>query len=58
MMGVMAARLVRSRTLLSRSPFKTPFSLAVPASITTAPDLIISSVIRSGTPVAVIMISY
>lgn len=56
--GVMAARSVRSRTLLSRSPFRTPFSLAVPASTITAPGLIISLVIKPGAPVAVIMMSY
>lgn len=57
-MGVMAVRSVRSRTLLSRSPFKKPFSLAVPASTTTTPGLIISLVIRPGMPVAVMIISY
>ncbi len=39
------------------SPFKTPSSLAVPASTIMAPDLTKSSEIRPGTPVAVIIIS-
>ena len=56
--GVMAVRSVRARTLSATSPFKTPSSLAVPASTTTAPGLIISSEIKPGTPVAVIIISY
>lgn len=55
--GVMAARSVRARTLAARSPFKTPPSEAVPASMTVAPGLTISLVIRPGTPVAVMMTS-
>ena len=56
--GVMAVRSVRSWTLVATSPFKIPFSLAVPASTITAPGLIISSEIKPGTPVAVMIISY
>lgn len=57
-MGVMAVRSVRSRTVSARSPFKTPFSLAVPASIRTAPGFTIELVINPGWPVAVMIISY
>lgn len=56
-MGVRAARSVRSRREGARSPLMTPFSEAVPASTRTAPGFIISLVMRPGTPVAVIMIS-
>lgn len=55
--GVMAARSVREWISSLISPLKTPSSLAVPASTTTAPGLIISLVIRPGWPVAVMMIS-
>lgn len=55
--GVMAERSVRVRTLSVTSPFKIPFSLAVPASTTTAPGLIIELVINPGWPVAVMIIS-
>ena len=56
--GVMAVRSVRLRIFAEMSPFKMPFSLAVPASTTTAPGLIIESEIKPGTPVAVMIISY
>lgn len=56
--GVIAARSVLLRTLSERSPFRTPSSLAVPASTTTAPGLTIESEIRPGMPVAVMIISY
>ena len=56
--GVMAARSVRLRISGAVSPFKTPSSLAVPASTRTAPGLIIESEIKPGTPVAVMIISY
>ncbi len=56
-LGVMAVRSERSRTASATSPFKTPSSLAVPASTITAPGLIKSSEIRPGTPVALIIIS-
>ena len=56
--GVMAARSLRLRTAGARSPFKTPSSLAVPASTTQAPGLSIPSETRPGTPVAVMIISY
>ena len=56
-MGVIAARSVRERTLPLTSPFRTPLSLAVPASIRTAPGLTITSEIRPGTPVALMIIS-
>ena len=56
--GVMAARSVRARTASETSPFKMPFSLAVPASTTTAPGLIMESEIKPGTPIAVVIISY
>lgn len=56
--GVMAVRSVLCLTSGARSPFKTPFSLAVPASTTTAPGLIMESEIKPGTPVAVMIISY
>ena len=55
--GVMAVRSVRSRTELDKSPFRTPSSLAVPASTRTAPGLIIESEIKPGTPVALMIIS-
>ena len=58
MVGVMAVRSVRSRTSGETSPFKTPSSLAVPASMMTAPGFIIESEIRPGMPVAVMTISY
>ena len=57
-MGVMAARSVLLRTSVETSPFKTPSSLAVPASTTTAPGLTIVSEIKPGMPVAVMIISY
>ena len=57
-MGVIALRLVRVRTVSSISPFKTPFSLAVPASRIVAPGLIIELEISPGTPVAEMIISY
>ena len=57
-MGVMAARSVWWRTLSATSPFKTPSSLAVPASTITVPGLIISLEINPGMPVAVMIISY
>ena len=41
-----------------RSPFRTPSSLAVPASTTAAPGLIKALEIKPGTPVAVMIISY
>ena len=56
-LGVMAARSERSRTTSATSPFKTPSSLAVPASTRTAPGLTKSSEIRPGTPVALMIIS-
>ena len=56
--GVMAVRSVRLRTSVETSPFKTPSSLAVPASMTTAPGFTMESEIRPGMPVAVIIISY
>ena len=56
--GVMAARSVRSRTASATSPFKTPSSLAVPASIRVAPGFTIELVINPGCPVAVMIISY
>ena len=56
-LGVMAARSVLLWTSSATSPFKTPFSLAVPASMITAPGFIIESEIRPGTPVAVMIIS-
>lgn len=57
-MGVMAVRSVRLRTASATSPFKTPSSLAVPASIRTAPGFTIELVINPGCPVAVMIISY
>ncbi len=56
--GVMAVRSWRVRTESDTSPFKMPFSLAVPASTRQAPGLIMSSEINPGTPVAVIMTLY
>ncbi len=56
MMGVMAARSVRARTSGEMSPFRTPFSLAVPASIRVVSEAIISVVTRLGVPVAVMII--
>ena len=47
---------MRSLTSFATSPFKTPFSEAVPASTTTAPGLTMEFLMRLGTPVAVIMI--
>ncbi len=55
--GVMAVRSVRVRTSSATSPFRTPFSLAVPASIMVASGLTMLFVIKSGTPVAVMMTS-
>lgn len=55
--GVMAVRSVRARTSSATSPFKTPFSDAVPASTITAPGLTILFVIIPGLPVAVIIMS-
>ncbi len=55
--GVMAVRSSGSRPSGARSPFKTPSSLAVPASITTAPGLIMELVIKPGVPVAVMITS-
>ena len=57
MIGVMAARSVRARTAGATSPFKIPFSLAVPASTRMAPGLTISSEISPGIPVALMIIS-
>ena len=57
-LGVRAVRSVRVRTSSARSPFKTPSSLAVPASITVVPGLIMELVINPGCPVAVMIISY
>ena len=56
--GVMAVRSVRSRTSSARSPFKTPFSEAVPASTMTEPGAMRELEINPGTPVAVMIISY
>ncbi len=56
--GVIAVRSVLSRTSSATSPFKTPSSLAVPASIRTAPGFTIELVISPGCPVAVMIISY
>lgn len=56
--GVMAARSVRFLTSSARSPFKMPFSLAVPASRITAPGFSIELTTSPGTPVAVMIISY
>ena len=56
-MGVMAVRSVRARTSSETSPFRTPFSLAVPASMMMAPGLTEESEIRPGTPVALMIIS-
>lgn len=56
--GVMAERSVRLWTSSATSPFKTPSSLAVPASIRTAPGFTIELVINPGCPVAVMIISY
>ena len=56
--GVIARRSVRSRTSSKRSPFNTPSSEAVPASMTQAPGLIMALEIRPGMPVAVMIISY
>lgn len=55
--GVIALRSLRSRISLARSPFKTPSSEAVPASTIQAPGLTKESLIKPGTPVAVIMMS-
>lgn len=55
--GVMAVRSVRVRTSSATSPFRRPFSLAVPASTITAPGLMKSLEINPGTPVAVMIIS-
>ena len=55
--GVMAVRSVRARTASSTSPFRTPFSLAVPASTIVVPGATIELEIKPGTPVAVIIIS-
>ena len=57
-LGVIAARSVLWRASSVRSPFKTPFSEAVPASTTTAPGFSIELVINPGWPVAVMIISY
>ena len=57
-MGVMAVRSVRVRTSSATSPFRIPFSLAVPASTITAPGPTIESEINPGTPVAVMIVSY
>lgn len=57
-LGVIAVRSVRAWRLSVMSPFRTPFSEAVPASTMTAPDFIISSEISPGRPVAVMIISY
>ena len=56
-MGVMAVRSVRFLTSSETSPFKTPSSLAVPASTIQVLGEIIELVIRFGTPVAVIIMS-
>ena len=55
MVGVIAVRSVRVRTAGARSPFKTPPSLAVPASTRIAPGVTISFVMSPGVPVAVMM---
>ena len=55
--GVMAARSERRRISGEMSPFRTPFSLAVPASIRMAPGFIIESEINPGAPVALMIIS-
>ena len=55
--GVMAVRSVRLRTSPETSPFRTPFSEAVPASIRVAPGLTIELTISPGAPVAVMIIS-
>lgn len=57
-MGVMAERSVFLRTSSATSPFKTPSSLAVPASTRIAPGFIMELVINPGCPVAVMIISY
>ena len=56
--GVMAEMSVRSRTSFARSPFRTPSSEAVPASIRMAPGFTMELVINPGMPVAVMIISY
>lgn len=56
--GVIAERSVRLRTSSAKSPFRTPFSEAVPASTRVAPGLTIELVINPGVPVAVMIISY
>lgn len=57
-LGVMAVRSARALTSSEMSPLMTPFSLAVPASIIVVPGLIMSALIKSGIPVAVIITSY
>lgn len=57
-MGVMAERSVLWRTSSARSPFRTPSSEAVPASMMVAPGFTIELVINPGCPVAVMIISY
>ena len=56
--GVMAVRSVRVWTSSATSPFRMPFSEAVPASTTVAPGFTWAFVISPGTPVAVMMTSY
>ena len=56
--GVMAVRSWRSRSSSEASPLMMPFSEAVPASIRTAPGLIMELEINPGTPVAEMIISY
>ena len=56
-LGVMAERSVRFLTSSATSPFRTPFSEAVPASIRTAPGLTKLLEIIPGAPVAVMIIS-
>lgn len=57
-LGVMAVRSLRFLTSSATSPFKIPFSEAVPASTKQAPGFTWTSEISPGTPVAVIIISY
>lgn len=55
--GVMAVRSVLSLMSSEMSPFRTPFSEAVPASTITVPGLTMELSIRCGIPVAVTMMS-
>lgn len=56
--GVRAERSVLCLTSFARSPFRTPSSEAVPASIIVAPGFTMELVISPGCPVAVMIISY